>query len=57
VNDLPPPTDDELLLAFVDDCPSMAAQDYQRRTRIDWLLTPHIRDHFEREWEKRMNSK
>jgi len=59
VNDLPPPTDDELLLAFVDDLPNMAFNDYRHRTNIWWekAFDFDLRDHFEREWEKRMNSK
>ncbi len=58
MNDLPLPTDDELLLAFVDDCPSMAISDYRQRCNLDWRLTPwYLHDHFRREWDKRMNLK
>jgi hypothetical protein len=53
---LPPPTDDELLLAFVDDCPSQAVQDYRRRTGTDWVIgSADILDHMEREWKRRVN--
>jgi hypothetical protein len=58
VTDLPPPTDDELLLAFVEMCPNMAMQDYVRRTGIDYRITFYfIYDHFESEWNRRMNDK
>jgi hypothetical protein len=58
MSDLPPPTDDELLLAFVEQCPSMAINDYRRRVDLDWRLTPyHLYEHFEREWARRMGPK
>ena len=56
MSELPPPTDRELLLAFVDDEPSRATQDYVRRTGVDYQLLWNgtIRQHFEQEWEERM---
>ena len=55
---LPPPTDDELLLAFVDNCPSMAINDYRHRLGLDWRLTPSfIHAHLAQEWDRRMNGK
>ena len=55
---LPPPTDDELLLAFVEECPSMAIDNYRRRVGLDWRLTPYfLYEHLEREWQHRMGTK
>ena len=55
---LPPPTDDELLLAFVEMCPHQAISDYRRRCCLDWLLPPEILyDHLEQEWTNRMRAK
>ena len=56
MNEFPPPTDDELLLAFVEHCPSMATADYARRLRLDlrtadWVS---INDLFINQWEKRL---
>jgi hypothetical protein len=59
MTNLPPPTDDELLLAFVDNCPNMAMADYVRRNCMDRHAFVFLRifDHFEREWKRRMKSK
>lgn len=55
MNDLPPPTDDELLRAFVDLCPYMAMDDYHHRTGVDYRLTPtYIYERFEMAWAERM---
>jgi len=53
--DLPAPTDDELLKAFVDQAPHTAMNDYRHRTGIDYRITAWaIYDFFEEEWQHRM---
>ena len=55
MSDLPPLTDDELLLAFVEDVPHIAMTVYCHRTGVDYCLTNWcLLDHFEREWRRRM---
>lgn len=55
MNDLPQPTDDELLLAYVDNCPNQAMSDYRRRLILDRAIeTSYIRERFEAAWKERM---
>lgn len=60
---LPAPTDDELLLCFVDDCPSQATQDYLARNGLwhivrssaeEWsTYRDEINALFKSEWARR----
>jgi hypothetical protein len=56
VTDLPQPTDDELLLAFVEDCPSMAVDNYRRRVGINWYSS-YLFEHLKEAWHRRMYDK
>ena len=56
MNEFPPPTDDELLLAFVEECPYMALDNYARRVGLDPGIkaSRYLFEWFEKQWYDRM---